>query len=407
MKLKKTNLILIITATLIAVMALFFIAPYFVRPKVAIRKFKDGRFQLFVEGTSYLIKGVCYNPAPIGTGYEYDLSEDKAEPWVTDGELMRQIGVNTIRIYQAGNNSAGLKKAINGLYEKYGIRTALGHWLGFWEYPQPCYANPNFRERIKNEVLAMVRTYKNEKGILCWILGNENNYSFSGRVNDWVCPEAESAGLSERANIKARIYYSFVNEIAREIHRIDPNHPVVLGNGELGYLEAANKFCPDVDIAGILMYRGKTFGNIFRGLKNMFDKPLVLIEFGADSFNSVKKEEDGRMQAFFLEAQWKEIFKNSGFSKDGAGNCLGGFIFEWSDEWWKHNPDNSANWKVHDTEAGWSQGAYYFDNKAPDNLNMNEEWFGIVGIAEEKEGGLNKRLPKKTYEALKELWQGN
>lgn len=390
---------------LIIIIASWWVVFLYREPEVKVKKTKDNRFQLFVAGRPYFIKGVCYNPAPIGDGYDYDLGLDKDEPWELDGKLMRQIGVNTVRLYRDSVNPAGLKKAIHTLYEKYGIRTALGHWLGFWEYPQPCYSSAEFRAGIKKEVLDMVKTYKGEKGILCWILGNENNYSFSGRVNPWACPEADNAEVSERANIRAKVYYSFVNEIAREIHKIDPDHPVVLGNGELGFLDVADKFSPDVDIVGVLMYRGKTFGNVFNGLRKMFDKPLVLIEFGADSYNSFKKAEDEGMQSFFLESQWKEIFKNSGFGKEGAGNCLGGFIFEWSDEWWKHNPDSPGNWKAHDSDAGWSQGAYYLDNKAENNLNMNEEWFGIVSILEQKEGALNKRVPRAAYHMLKKLWE--
>jgi hypothetical protein len=36
---------------------------------------------------------------------------------------------------------------------------------------------------------------------------------------------------------------------------------------------------------------------------------------------------------------------------------------------------------------------------------MNEEWFGIVTVKPEKENGLNIRVPKKAYYALKELWE--
>jgi len=377
------------------------------RPKkVTVAVLKDGRYQLLVGGAPYFIKGVCYNPAPIGASYDYDLGKDANKPWFIDAKLMRDMGINTIRLYKQSEDPAGLKEAIGDIYKKYGIRTILGHWLGFWEYPQPAYADPEFRQKIKEEVLEMVETYKNEEGILLWVLGNENNYSFSGRVNPWLCPQAAGSSPIDTINIKAEIYYSFVNEIAKAIHEIDPLHPVVLGNGELLCLDTAAKACPDIDIIGILMYRGRSFGNIFNFLKKVFDKPLLFIEFGADSYNSYKKEEDQKMQSFFLENQWKEIYKNSAFDEAGSGICLGGIIFEWSDEWWKHNPEAPSGWKAHDTEAGWSSGSYYLDIKAERNLNMNEEWFGIVGISEEEESGVNKRIPRDAYYKLKELWQG-
>ena len=40
-----------------------------------------------------------------------------------------------------------------------------------------------------------------------------------------------------------------------------------------------------------------------------------------------------------------------------------------------------TGWSVHDTESNWSNGSYYFDIQAPKNMNMNEEWFGIVALS--------------------------
>ncbi|MFQ5680968.1 MAG: hypothetical protein ACE5GG_02825 [Candidatus Omnitrophota bacterium] len=373
---------------------------------VMVEKTPAGGYRLLVNGRPYLIKGVCYNPAPVGVGYDYELGKDKNKPWLADGELMREAGVNTIRLYTPGTDAAGLKEAISDLYRRYGIRTILGHWLGFWEYPQPDYCNPEFREKVKRDVLDMVRSYKDEAGILFWLLGNENNYSFSGRINPWNCPQAEGRGVKEKIDIKARTYYSFVNELAAEIHKIDPNHPVAMGNGELLYLDTAARLCPDVDIIGSLVYRGRTFGNIFNYLKKVFDRPLVFIEFGADAYNSFTGKEDEKMQAFFLQAQWKEIFENSAFGSRGdEGNCLGGVVFEWTDEWWKHEPDNRVGWNRHDTGAGWSNGSYYLDIKAEKNMNMNEEWFGIVGVSDKVEDGINKRRPRQAYYTLQGFWK--
>jgi hypothetical protein len=93
------------------------------------------------------------------------------------------------------------------------------------------------------------------------------------------------------------------------------------------------------------------------------------------------------------------------YAGKGEGNSLGGCIFEWNDEWWKHNQDDPKAWEIQNTEAGWSNGSYYFDIDAKDNLNMNEEWWGIVSLSPEKEFGINKRLPKKSYFELKKIWE--
>ena len=376
------------------------------RQDVYIQKLKNQHYRLIVKGAPYIVKGVCYNPIPTGQNHEYDWWSDKAKPWLTDGKLMKQMGVNTIRLYQAGEDAQKVKQVINDLYKLYGIRTIMGDWLGFWEYPCPFYGDKSFQDKVTHQVLEMVRLYKDEPGILGWILGNENNYSCLGHVNPWSSPEVDSEPDPQKQKLaRAKIYYSFVNEISKQIHKIDPNHPVGLGNGELVGLDSANKFCQDVDFVACIIYRGKTFGNLFKSLRMTFDKPLLLAEFGADCYDAYLKKEDQDMQAFFLQSQWNQIYENLANKKAGAGNCIGGTVFEWTDEWWKHSPDNPETWKVHDTESGWSNGSYYFDIRAQGNMNMNEEWFGIVGLGEQLENGLNKRIPRKAYYVIREFWK--
>jgi len=361
---------------------------------------------LIVKSKPYVVKGVCYSPIPIGQKHDYDWWSDPAQPWLVDGKLMQEMGVNTVRIYQPGSNSANVKKVIGDLYNKYGVRTIMGHWLGFWEYPCPLYGTKDFQERIKKEVLEMVKSYKDEPGLLMWILGNENNYSCMGQVNPWSTDavDKEPDPLKQKL-MRAQIYYFFVNELAAEIHKIDPNHPVALGNGELVGLEVAAKVCKDIDLVACIIYRGRSFGNIFNSLKNTFDRPLLISEFGADSYDAYLGKEDQNVQAFFLESQWRQIYQNLATNKKGAGNCIGGTSFEWTDEWWKYNEYTPEGWKIHNTEAGWSNPSYYFDIKAKDNKNMNEEWFGIVALSGAPEGGLNKRVARKAYYVIKEFWK--
>jgi len=376
-------------------------------PRVYIKQFKNGHYQLIVNKKPYVIKGVCYNPIPLGETHSFDWWSSEYKPWITDGKLMKDMGVNTVRFYQPGENPESVKAVMNDLYEQYGIRSVMGHWLGFWEYPCPFYGDQAFQDKVKKEVLEMVNAYKSEPGILMWVLGNENNYSCLNLVHPWSNDEIDKEpDPQKQKNMRARIYYSFVNELAKEIHAIDPNHPVALGNGELIGLEVANEVCREVDLVACIIYRGKTFGNLFNSLKLTFDKPLFLSEFGADCYDAFQKKEDQNMQAFFLESQWRQIYQNLAKSHEGPGNCLGGTMFEWNDEWWKHNEYSPDGWGAHDTESNWSNGSYYFDIKAEKNMNMNEEWFGIVALSsEEKEYGLDKRVPRKAYYVIREFWK--
>jgi hypothetical protein len=398
--------VLLLAACSLLLLALFFRGGCSKRPKAYIKQLRNGHYQLMVNNSPYIIKGVCYNPIPIGQNHEYDWWSDPNKPWEVDGKLMQEMGVNAVRIYQSPNNSEYVKKVIRELYERYGIRTILGSWLGFWEYPCPFYGDKKFQEKVKEEVLEMVRSYKDEAGVLMWVLGNENNYSCLGNVNPWSSPEIDKEpNPQKQKEMRAKVYYSFVNDITREIKKIDKEHPVALGNGELLGLEFAKEYAPDIDLVACIIYRGRTFGNLFKSLKMTFDKPIFISELGADAYDAYLKKEDQDMQAFFLESQWRQIYENLSGNEKGAGNCLGGAIFEWSDEWWKHDEHNPDSWGVHDTESNWSNSSYYFDIKAEGNKNMNEEWFGIVALSAEMENGLNKRIPRKAYYVIREFWK--
>ncbi len=392
-------------AGLSLIACLFFMTGCLDKEAPYIYKNKEGGYVLIVKGKPFLIKGVTYSPTPIGKGFDYDLYSDPNKPWLLDGKLMKEMGVNCIRVYSSGKDPSKLKEFVHQMYTRFGIYTVVGDWLGLWD-PCPNYADPTFREKIKKRILKVVESLKDEDGILMWVLGNENNYSCTGNISFWTSPEIEKIDdPARKIEKRAQIYYSFVNELAGEIKKIDTKHLVALGNGEATLLDVAAPICRNIDVLALIVYRGKRFGNFFNNIRNIFDKPIILSEFGADSYNAYKNKEDQEMQAVFLESQWKDLYKNTVFSGNKKGNCLGGVVFEWTDEWWKHNEGYSPDWSVHNTEAGWSNGSYYLDIRAPNNLNMNEEWFGIVAIAEERENNLNKRLPKKAYFLLKNLWR--
>lgn len=406
---KNRKILIIIGAALFLLIVTLSVIGYFVYissqmvKRVSVAELPNGDHQLLIGGRPYFVKGVCYIPTPIGKGYDYDLWTDKNKPWLVDGKLMKEMGVNTVRFYFHTNKVERGKEVIQTFYNNYGIRSAIGHYLNFWDYPHPNYGSPEVRARIKEDVIRMVKNYKDEPGILFWILGNENNYSFDRNVNPWTTEEIENLeNPTERRKAKARIYYKFVNDLAREIKKIDPNHPVVMGNGELTSIKIAKEVCDDVDILGGIIYTGRTLGSFWKSLSRNFGKPGVMIEFGCDRYNAYAQEEDEDYQAFFLKSQWLEVEKNKA-NGTGEGNSLGGFVFEWNDEWWKYNEQYPADWAVQNAEGGWSNSAYYFDAEAENN--MNEEWWGVIGLSTEKTGAIDKRVPKKSYYILKKLWK--
>ena len=366
---------------------------------------QEGGYTFYVDGKAFLIKGVGYNPTPIGKGYDHDFFSDECKPWLIDGKLMQEAGINAVRIYSAGKDLEKVKEFISYMHKEYGIYTIVSDWLGLWDYPRANYADDEFRKKTEARILKVVRALKDQEGLLMWFLGNENNYTFSGKIGFWTSEEIEKIdSLREKQLKKAEIYYSFVNDLAKKIKKIDPLHPVALGNGETSFLDVASDICNDVDLLAIIIYRGKKFGNLFNNIKDTFDKPVILSEFGCDSYDAYKQIEDQDVQAEFILSQWEDIYQNTTLSRNRTGNTLGGCLFEWSDEWWKHNEGYFGDWQIHNTEAGWTEGSYYFDIKAANNLNMNEEWFGLISLSPENGNCLDKRIPKKAFYVLKDFF---
>ncbi len=355
---------------------------------------KTKGYRLLVNGKPFLVKGVCYNPIPVGKDYEYNFWGDASQPWIADGKLMKAMGLNTVRFYRMGKDPEQVRQVLDDLYKKYGIRSLVGTYLGFWNWPPPNYADGEFRDKVKAEALDMVRNYKDNPGVLLWVLGNENNYSFDRDLQRWTTDEIDALPLEEQRKEKARIYYSFANEVAKEIKKIDNRHPVALGVGETASLEIARENCPDIDILAMIAYRGPGFGNLFRQVKQKFDIPVLMTEWGADGYNAARQEPDEENQAEFLKLQWQDIVRNAAGGK-GEGNVLGGTLFEWTDEWWKGNENLPHTWTVQDTAGHWQNTSYHYDAYGVDKMNMNEEWWGVVSI---------KRVPKQAYTVLKSLW---
>ena len=226
---------------------------------------------------------------------------------------------------------------------------------------------------------------------------------FSGQVaetEDFPDEEDQKREIGEK---RGRPLYKLMNDAAVAMKGIDSSHPVAICNGDFLFADILAEECKDVDIYGTNIYRGKSFGDAFKRAKKELDKPILLTEFGSDAFNAISNSEDQKMQAYFLVENWKEIYENAaGLGK--AGTSIGGFTFQFSDGWWKYGqPKNS---EVHDNNASWYNGGYYID-AAPEENNMNEEWFGICAKGPTNPRGLYELYPRAAYYALKEAHQLN
>jgi len=376
--------------------------------KVRLLQYETGDWQLIVDNKPYIIKGITYSPTKVaqspdegtlGNWMDEDLNfnamadgpydsfvdknlnniKDSSEVAVGDFKLMRDMGVNTLRVYY--NPRKPNKEVLREMYDKFGIRVIMGDYFGKYAIgsgaqwnPGTDYNNEGQKQKMLESALEMVNEYKDEPYILFWLLGNENVY-----------------GYACNADKEPDAFFKFANEAALAIKSIDPDHPVAICSGDILFLDKFGKNAPDVDIFGTNAYRGEYgFGRLWRNVAEEADKPAFITEYGCPAYAEGKsREEAEEMQAEYHRGSWEDIENNSAFN-NGAGNSIGGVVFEWLDEWWKaYEP------KIHDTKPLWA-GPF------PDGY-MHEEWLGLCGQGDGKLSPYLRHL-RKAYYTYKKMW---
>lgn len=381
----------------------------FAQNKVAVAYQSNKDCVLEVNGKPFMVNGMNWDYFPIGTNYSYSLwnqNETTIKKALDDEmSLLQNMGVNSIRVY------TGIPaKWIEYIYDNYGIYTMLNHSFGRYGLtidgawtPVTIYSDKKTQDMLMSEVKKMAEEYKNTRGLLLFLLGNENNYGLfwaGAETEDFPDEEDKKREVGEK---RGRPMYKLMNEASKAMKAINPNNPVAICNGDLLFLDIVAAECKDVDIYGINVYRGKSFGDLFSRVKNEYGKPVLLTEFGSDVFNAKAGEEDQEAQAFYLKNNWKEIYENaSGLGK--TGNSIGGYTFQFSDGWWKFG--QTKNLDIHDNNASWSNGGYEYDYAEGQN-NMNEEWFGICAKGPTNAAGNYTLYPRAAYYALKEIHKFN
>lgn len=298
--------------------------------------------QILVDSKPLHIKGVCWSPVHQGDDNKPDYHNYVKQ----DEELMKSAGINAVRTYDA--DILFDREALDALQ-------AAGIWLVPTVY--------GYGESDPASVIEKVNAAKDHPVVLMWAIGNEWNYN--GIYVDMAHHEALA-----RLNI-----------VAAHIKKTDPSRPVATVYGGLPSVETVNAM-PDIDVWGMNVYSGISFGSVLETWAAVSGKPLYLGEYGADAYNALRQSEDDDSQAMATEVLSAEIL---GHSAVFGGVCSGGFLFEFSDEWWK---DQQGTASVHDV-GGVAPGGGPF----PD-LTFNEEWWGIVDV---------DRNPRPAYYAYAEV----
>ncbi|MBD3164115.1 hypothetical protein GF323_02870 [Candidatus Woesearchaeota archaeon] len=332
---------------------------------------------LYVDGEPFLIKGVGYQPIPIGmtatsVAHKQAMYNDVGIRQ-RDFPLLRSMGANTIRTwYQVMNESFMVDLYNNGDKPIYVL-------MGFWIQCGQNYGNAAVRQGYKDAFTNYVTQYKDYPAVLGWLIGNENNLGYC----------SNPAYLDD--------YLSLANELAEIAYNIEGEnyHPVAIVNGGLGGIGDKYNGGDDLslnytDFWGINSYRGNSFGSLFEEYTWLSGKPMMITEYGTDALNNSDYTEIEDVQAEWNLGLWKEIENNS----------LGGTIMAWSDEWWKGvDFGNCGSAAVHDFHCG------HGDFPTPDGWS-NEEWYGVVRPVDNgNEPDIME--PRKLYYEFQKLWVAN
>jgi hypothetical protein len=358
--------------------------------------------RLQVNGRDFMVYGMNWDYTPIGQNYMYNLwNEPDAvieAALAREMPLLQGMGVNAIRQY------VGIPpRWVRYIWERYGIYTVLNHPVarygftvdGTW-IPSVDYSNPRLREVVTADVLAQVDQYKGCPGVLMWLLGNENNYGLS-----WSSFEIEALPKGERDAARAKYLYSLFGQIIQGIKAHEPGRMVAIANGDVQYIDLIAQECKGLDVFGTNVYRGISARDLFQVVHDKLGAPVMFTEFGADAFNAKEMREDQVSQARYLIGQWEEIYEQSS-GKGRVGNAIGGFVFQWSDGWWKYGQESRLD--VHDTHASWPNGGYVEDYVQGEN-NMNEEWWGICAKGPPDSRGLFDLYPRAAYFAMQRAFR--
>ncbi|MCL2144707.1 MAG: hypothetical protein FWH43_04355 [Endomicrobia bacterium] len=394
--------------------------------KVKLIQYNNNNFQLTVDDKPYIVRGISYSPSKVGLSPDFSTlnnsrdwtfddyngngkidgpydawvdanrneKRDADEKPVGDFALMQEMGINTLRIYHYADLN---KKLLKEGYENYGFMYMMGNFIGMYAVDSDAgwfegtdYTDADHRKSMLESVRRMVEEYRDEPYVLMWVLGNENNYGSIG-------VQGESVGSACLAQTQPDAYYGFVNECAKLIKSLDPHkRPVAICNGDLYLLDYCAKNAPEIDIYGANAYRGDAgFGSIWKDAARQYGKAVVITEYGCPAYAkgwSTARIEEG--QAAYHKGNWNDIEDNLAGIEDGAGNALGGVVFEWVDEWWKSGPSSDPSY--HDVESQWN--GPFLDGKA------YEEWFGICSQGNGMQSPFKRQL-RKSYFMYRELWK--
>lgn len=309
----------------------------------------QGNWQLTVGGQPYTVKGLTWGP-----------SVADAPRYLPD---VKSMGANTIRTW----GTDGSTKPLLDAAAAQGIRVINGFWLqpGGGPGSGGCVnyvTDATYKSTMLTEFAKWVDAYRSHPATLMWNVGNE---SVLGLQNCYSGTELEA---------QRNAYTSFVNDVAKKIHSIDPDHPVTSTDAWTGAWPYYKRNAPDLDL-----YSMNSYGNLCKVRQDWTDggytKPYIITETGPAGEWEVPDDANG------IPDEPTDVQKAEGYTKAWGcitghqGVALGATMFHYGVEhdfggiWFNLVPDGLKRLSYYAVKKAYA-GSTAGDNTPPVVTNM-------------------------------------
>ena len=296
--------------------------------KVTIQKKSDENFVLLRNNKPYYVKGAG--------GNDY---LDK----------IKKCGGNSLRTWSHDNARAILDSA-----HKYGLTVMMGLWVqherhsfDYNDEEAVYYQTQGFKD--------VILELKDHPALLAWGIGNEVDLFYKN----------------------TKVWYA-IQDIAKMIHQLDPNHPTTTITAGLDpeEIRLINERCPDIDFMSINTY-GDLDNVVPAGIRKAGWKGAYMItEWGptghweiATTDFKIPIEQTSKEKAAIYKQRYEKIASDS-------SKCIGSYVFLWGNKqettptWYSMFLPNGSESEVIDVmQYNWSKK--WPSNRAPSIINFS------------------------------------
>jgi len=349
--------------------------------------------KLIVDGSEFQIKGIAYSPVPIGESVHLPphgdyFTPDYAYIWKRDLKAVKEAGFNTLRIYNI--NSAVNHAPFFDHANEMGLKVMLTHYIG--DHETTPVRSDGDRRSSQSAFADHVARYGDHPAILLWSFGNEVNGVWQGFKQDlsdafacgWdqTCENqpAQEGSCYHAQDCVYKALFDWVNGAAvMAKSRGNFTRPITASFADVDFLVGTNtrvdklarfdQYLPDIDVHTIQLYKGKSFGGYFSQFAAESQKPLIVGEYGIDSFNDPCGWPENANQApcfngpnfqfggsdatsnfqgcttggdcarpgSIVQSEWDVSLTREILHPNARDyGVVGGFLMSWHDEYWKN-----------------------------------------------------------------------